>query len=463
MKNQDNLDVERPSISESLSCRDSNRNSNEDFIANESKRDSNEEFIQQSRRSSEDTNAQVSNPNSSDDFIASDRQTNQVSVLTTVALCFSRFAIGLLIGSYEMIIMEKLSLMLPIDLVEQYYGIGRSVYFTSSTLSSILVGWIMDRSNIKVMYVKWAGLFGVASTILVYQTENISGTLAAMSLLGLANGISYIAVTDILMSDTTMSRRGNVMGWIEGSCALGLFIGPMLAGLLVEYVSLSTTLFAFVLIMALNGGISLLLEEIPVKLAPEPIEDIGSLMEVFMKHQIVYSLLLAGVVGGIFTVFDTQLVFYFTNTMRMSSGLTGTINSVYSLVNTLISPIVGVLSDKFPKYHFLVFATVLGLGATLTLALTTNLPLAIVMVVLVGVAIPTFEVPLIPYVLQLETDARFTGRITSLCYNFMAIGGIIATVVISVIPDFKIDIIIFGGALFALQVIYYIFKVFRKN
>lgn len=39
------------------------------------------------------------------------------------------------------------------------------------------------------------------------------------------------------------------MGWIEGACALGLFIGPLFSGALIQYVSLSTTLFVLLLVV----------------------------------------------------------------------------------------------------------------------------------------------------------------------------------------------------------------------
>ncbi|KAJ3269459.1 hypothetical protein HDV01_001379 [Terramyces sp. JEL0728] len=357
-----------------------------------------------------------------------------LSVTAWSVLLFSRLSMGVLVGSFASI---------------------SSLFYISSAITALGTGWITDRYGWNFTMVKISAMIAIASCFLVYQTTFTSGNQAVMAVLGIANTMSFVSVTEKLMKHTQISSRGRIMGWIEASYSLGLFIGLSISGMLVTY---PTTLFSMVALMAVSLGFSFLLRGQSLQQGNSE-----SVVGIFKSGKAVYLLLLTAIASSIFALSESMLT---QNVLNIQSVSPTTIDSIFYLVYTVIAVSLGQVAHSSTKNTFLALGTVVGLTGTFGLSYSTTAALSIVMALLTCSGIALFQITMIPTVLQLGTNTNQSGRLIGLTYLFTCLGGLLTSAIFSAEPNYKSVVGSLGGALLLFQVISYskvIYKSITSN
>ncbi|KAJ3320076.1 hypothetical protein HDV06_005726 [Boothiomyces sp. JEL0866] len=346
---------------------------------------------------------------------------------------FSRLSIGVLVGAI---------------------GDYNYSYYIISALTSIFVGWAVDRNGQSLLFVKISGFLALATGCLVYQTTTTVGGILVMAIVGVTDSLSTISVTYNLFKDTQVSSRGKTIGWIEASYSLGLFIGLSVSGQLVQY---PTTFVALLALLLVNFGSCFMLKSHPLQSQGNN----SNWLQMLKSAKLLQLLLLSASMASIFTLYQDILIN--RNPLNIQNAMPSTIASVYYLVYTILVPFIGNSSDSSNKNNFITLGVLIGLIGTCVLAYSTSTALSMTTALLAGVAIPFFKVSLIPSLLQIETNPQNAGRLISIANSASSFGAILATILISNEPNYKTNIGILGALLLLLQLIFYSSMLFKNT
>ncbi|KAJ3256484.1 hypothetical protein HK103_005482 [Boothiomyces macroporosus] len=352
----------------------------------------------------------------------------ELSSISWVIVLFTRLSMGMLVGAI---------------------GNYNAPYYLASALSSLMIGWVLDRSGWNVLFMKIAGMMALTASVLIYQTTTVVGSIMVMVVVGICNSMSFLAVIHTLFKDTQISSRGKTLGWIEASYSLGLFIGITMSGVLVQY---PASLFGLIAILALSFGACFMLKTQPIQFGPST----SSSLQLFKNVKLIQMFLVGGSMASIFTLYQDILIDQ--NSLLAPS----TIASTYYLIYTILVPFIGNSSDSSNKNTFVTLGLFGGLVGTAVLAYSNSTALSMVTALLAGVAIPFFKVSLIPSVLQLEPNANLSGRMIAIVNSISSLGALAATILVANEPSYKTNIGILGGVLLLVQLIYYSSMIFKN-
>jgi len=98
------------------------------------------------------------------------------------------------------------------------------------------------------------GLFGAASMYYLNMASTLEELLLTKGLLGAAGGVSFPAIPALGVIDGRRTgAMGSIMDLLVMSRSLGMLVGPLLGGLLLDYFS-SDTVFVFFGPLTFIGG-----------------------------------------------------------------------------------------------------------------------------------------------------------------------------------------------------------------
>lgn len=117
-------------------------------------------------------------------------------------------------------------------------------------LLQVPMGYLADRFN-KKLFVITGGILAVVSVIYLSAAHSFAALMAANGLLGLAGGISLPAIMALgVIEGRRTKAMGSLMGLLALSHSLGMLIGPLLAGMLIDLFSLGTMFIVGALILS---------------------------------------------------------------------------------------------------------------------------------------------------------------------------------------------------------------------
>ena len=120
-------------------------------------------------------------------------------------------------------------------------GILLSIHVLSSGIFQIPMGYLADRANKKLMIIG-GGIMGMISILCLSFVSSFWQIAVVNAALGLSAGISVPAVMAIsVIEGRRRSSMGSVMGLMAQSHSIGMFFGPILAGILIELINLRWT------------------------------------------------------------------------------------------------------------------------------------------------------------------------------------------------------------------------------
>lgn len=115
------------------------------------------------------------------------------------------------------------------------------------------MGYLADRFSKKVL-VTAGGIIAVVSILYINRASSFGEIVLANGFLGLAGGMSFPAIMALgVIEGRRTSAMGSLMGLLALGHSLGMLIGPLLAGVLIDLFSLGSIFIAGAIIM--GGGI----------------------------------------------------------------------------------------------------------------------------------------------------------------------------------------------------------------
>jgi DHA1 family multidrug resistance protein-like MFS transporter len=115
------------------------------------------------------------------------------------------------------------------------------------------MGYLADRFSKKIL-VTAGGIIAVVAILYINRASSFGELVLANGFLGLAGGISFPAIMALgVIEGRRTAAMGSVMGLLALGHSLGMLVGPLLAGVLIDLFSLGTIFIAGAIIM--GGGI----------------------------------------------------------------------------------------------------------------------------------------------------------------------------------------------------------------
>lgn len=95
-----------------------------------------------------------------------------------------------------------------------------------------------------------AGLFlyGTATILLPVISKNATTVLAMQFIVGIGNGLSFPLLMGMAIAGIDQTKRGLAMGMFQSIYALGMFLGPLLTGILIEHISIGNSILCIGLV-----------------------------------------------------------------------------------------------------------------------------------------------------------------------------------------------------------------------
>lgn len=115
------------------------------------------------------------------------------------------------------------------------------------------MGYLADRFSKKIL-VTTGGIIAVGSILYINRASSFGELVLANGFLGLAGGISFPAIMALgVIEGRRTAAMGSLMGLLALAHSLGMLVGPLLAGVLIDLFSIGTIFIAGAIIM--GGGI----------------------------------------------------------------------------------------------------------------------------------------------------------------------------------------------------------------
>ncbi len=113
------------------------------------------------------------------------------------------------------------------------------------------MGYIADRFSKKIM-VTAGGVLAIISLLCLNYATSFNGLVIANGIFGLAGGISLPAIMALgIIEGRKTKAMGSIMGLLTMAHSLGMLVGPLLAGIIIDFFSMETI---FVTGAAILGG-----------------------------------------------------------------------------------------------------------------------------------------------------------------------------------------------------------------
>lgn len=116
-------------------------------------------------------------------------------------------------------------------------------------LFQVPMGYLADRFS-KRMLVSAGGVLAVISILYLGFASSFTELILANGFLGLAGGISFPAIMALgVIEGRKTNAMGSLMGLLALAHSVGMFVGPLLAGMLIDFFSLDSVFISGAIIM----------------------------------------------------------------------------------------------------------------------------------------------------------------------------------------------------------------------
>ena len=248
--------------------------------------------------------------------------------------------------------------VLPLYLSEEGLSLGQTSVVLAgigigAAAGALPAGSLLARFDERTVVV-WALLLTAASTAAVGLTTSVIALLALRITTGAANGAMRLSRQTYVTRRVEDGVRGRAMSLIGGSFRIGLLVGPLLGGVLVDA-------FGFATCFAAAGLLSLIGLPPTLRAADPPLRDsaiartTGGLIEGVRRHWRL--LLVAGVVPMLMmTVREGRFVVVplIGDELGLSPTEIGAVVTVSTGADALLFPVAGWLMDRFGRLYAIV-------------------------------------------------------------------------------------------------------------
>ncbi|RJF43266.1 MFS transporter [Actinomyces sp. 2119] len=294
-------------------------------------------------------------------------------------------------------------------------GVLFASYAVAMVMATFAAGRAVDRYGPRSPLL--VGLVGLAAATLLFAVGGPYWLLlVARFCQGIAGGMSWVASLSLIAATTPMDRRGQAMGTALSTITLGVLVGPVLAGFMVDHLSTASPFLLAACVACLDGVLRVVL----VKDSPRVSDDAAGPLAVLRvpgSVPVTVAILVgAAVLSSLEPVLPVHL-----GTSALSVGLLFALASLAGVIaNPVVGSCVGTVSARL--------LTALGLAAVVaalvTVGVATELWLTGVGMVFLGLSSALLLVP----ATALVVDQGYAARPPTLggsfaLYNLAYAGG----------------------------------------
>jgi multidrug resistance protein len=256
----------------------------------------------------------------------------------------SNMEIGILFSSFSLVV---LLLTFPIGLLSDY--IGRKPF---------IIG----------------GLFLLVFSSLLYGLSNsLTLLIVSRSLQGLAATFTYSVCFAFIADIYPPDKRGTTMGIIGAAVGAGMIAGPMIGGLLAEWVSYSFPFYFLAALSAIFLVPSFFLLKEPLSPQKENKQKSIQLRRLFLNQNLLATLIVITIVSAGWAILESLYPRYLSSTSGYGMGLMGVLFIVSIIIFTPVRVISGRISDKIGRKIPFIIGLIILTGITPFVPYATNL------------------------------------------------------------------------------------------
>ena len=329
-----------------------------------------------------------------------------------------------------------------------WLGIIVAAYFASNSIATPIAGRLSDRRGRKIFLT--VGLVAYSLVSLGYVFAHTPAHLALVRLIqGLAGAVTIPIAMAYLGDLSPEGQEGKWMGYANAAFFSGFGFGPLMGGVLTEHFGMTTTFLTM-------GGLNLLAAIIAFFFLPEgghqkAKEDMPPLLS--------FKELSSGVVKGLFSFRLVQALGsggiaaflpIFAASLNLSTSLIGILLTINILSVTVVSPLGGIIADRFSRKNLIILGGLLGTIVLVLITLTGNFVQLLVVLLIQGIGMG-FAMPAAT-ALVVEEGRKFgMGSTMSVFYLAMGIGMALGPIISGGIAD-AVDIswVFYFGAIMGL-------------
>ncbi len=303
---------------------------------------------------------------------------------------------------------------------ESILGIIFGVYAAMLLLFSIPMGLLSDRVGRRPLIVIGMFLLAGATALFGFSTT-ITHLFAARLVQGVSAAATWSAGLALLADTTDPSRLGERMGIALSAVALGTVLGPVVGGLLFEYLGYVATFLVPAVVVA-TVGVLVLAIPVPSCRREGDRERTGILPR---RHllPLVACAVTAIAVSGTYGVLDPYLPVYLHIVFSASPATIGLVFAVLAIAAAVAQPAAGRIYDRYGGSRYLIGGGILFSGVAICAAMQApTLPLVAAAILTLGITLSSALVPVMPIMASIYRDQGSQGVAYGMYNTFYSIG-----------------------------------------
>ncbi|MDV2481515.1 MFS transporter [Methanoculleus sp. Wushi-C6] len=299
---------------------------------------------------------------------------------------------------------------------ESVIGVIFGVYAAMLLLFSIPMGLLSDRVGRRPLIAAGMLLLALATALFGFSTT-VEHLIAARMVQGISAAATWSVGLALLAETCEPERLGERMGIALSAVGLGTVVGPVIGGLLFEYLGYTAT---FVLPAVLVAAVGLAVLAVPVRICRQERAKMlpgGSLLPLAACAVAVVA------VAGTYGVVDPYLPVHLHAAFSASPATIGLVFAVLALAAIIAHPAAGRIYDRRGGSRYLIGGGLLLSALAIAAAMQApTLALATAAVFVLGVALSCALIPVMPILAGLYRGRGSQGAAYGLYNTFYSLG-----------------------------------------
>ncbi|KAM0718452.1 hypothetical protein Q7P37_005522 [Cladosporium fusiforme] len=119
-------------------------------------------------------------------------------------------------------------------IVQLWTGLLPAIYMISSVISSPIVGIFSDRATLRRPLFLWGLVFQAGGIGLLMKGTSLAFWISGLIIIGISNGIVWTSSLALAVDAVEQSKLAESLGFINISLTVGLFLGPVIGGVVYD-------------------------------------------------------------------------------------------------------------------------------------------------------------------------------------------------------------------------------------
>ncbi len=299
---------------------------------------------------------------------------------------------------------------------ESVIGVIFGIYAAMLLVFSIPMGLLSDRVGRRPLIVAGMILLALATALFGFSTT-VEHLIIARTVQGISAAATWSAGLALLAETCDPSRLGEKMGITLSAVGFGTVIGPVLGGLLFEYLGYTAT---FLVPAALVAAVGLAVLAVPMRTCRQKRANMlpgGSLLPLAACAVVVVA------VAGTYGVVDPYLPVHLHAAFSASPATIGLVFGVLAVAAILAQPTAGRIYDRRGGSRYLIGGGLLVSAIAIVAAIQApTLLLATAAVFVLGVALSCAIAPVMPILAGIYRGGGSQGAAYGMYNTFYSLG-----------------------------------------